>query len=390
MRHNPWYAKPVMFSRRNWMRLVPAAVAALPAWAQSRLRFPGKRPLLVHNDFPEDLETPVEYFDTWITPLDRFFVRQHIPRPKVDASAYRLTVHGLVSSPLTLTLDDLKKMPQVKVPATLECAGNGRGNFQPKVPGLQWTKGAIGNAEWRGVRVADLLKKAGVKPEAKYGTANGMDMGVGKTPDFIRSVPMRKLMHEATLIALEMNGVPIPELHGFPARLIIPGWDGASWVKWVNDLNLSAEPDKGFYFATAYKHPNYSVGPGGSAKPEDMQVIEGMAVMSFFSRPLDQSKVRAGSVELRGMAYGGENRITRVEVSVDGGAKWSLAKLGAEDFPFAWRTFSYDWKPSRKGYYVLCARATDSAGRVQPIETEWNPSGYLWNAIDRIGVTVEA
>jgi DMSO/TMAO reductase YedYZ molybdopterin-dependent catalytic subunit len=351
--------------------------------------FPGKRPLLVHNDFPEDLETPVEYFDSWITPLDRFFVRQHLPRPKVDASSYRLSVNGLVGTPLALSLEDLKQMPQVKVPATLECAGNGRGNFRPKVPGLQWMKGAIGNAEWRGVRVADLLKKAGVRSEAKFGTANGLDVGVAKTPDFIRSIPMQKLMHAATLIALEMNGAPIPELHGFPARLIIPGWDGASWVKWVSDLHLSAEPTKEFYFATAYRYPNYAVGPGGSAKPEDMGVIEGMAVMSFFTSPLDQAKAPAGKVTMRGMAYGGENRVARVEVSADGGSKWVDARLGVEDHPFAWRTFTQEWSPARKGYYVLCARATDSKGRVQPIEAEWNPSGYLWNALDRIGVTVE-
>lgn len=378
-----------MISRRNWMRLLPAAYAALPAWAQSPPVFPGKRPMLVHNDFPEDLETPVEYFDSWLTPVDRFFVRQHLPRPKVDAAAYRLKVHGLVNSSLELSLDDLKKFPQVKIPATLECAGNGRGNFKPKIPGLQWTKGAIGNAEWRGVRVADLLKKAGVKTEAKFGTANGMDTGAGKTPDFIRSVPLRKLLHESTIIALDMNGQPLPELHGFPARLIVPGWDGASWVKWVNDLQLTAEADKGFYFATAYKYPNFSVGPGGAAKPEEMEVLEGMAVVSFFSKPLDQAKVKIGAVPVMGVAFGGEHRITRVEVSSDGGAKWVDAKLGPENIQFAWRTFTHEFKVSKKGYYTLCCRATDSAGRMQPIEAEWNPSGYLWNAVDRIGITVE-
>ncbi|MBL8176849.1 MAG: sulfite oxidase [Bryobacterales bacterium] len=379
-----------MLSRRHWMRTLSAALAGFPTWAQSTLRFPGKRPMLVHNDFPEDLETPVEYFDSWLTPIDKFFVRQHLPRPKADPAAYRLKVHGLVHTPLSLSLDDLRKMPQFKVPATLECAGNGRGNFKPKIPGLQWTKGAIGNAEWRGVRTADLLKRAGVKPDAKFGTANGMDAGVAKTPDFIRSVPLRKLMHESTLIALEMNGQPLPELHGFPARLIVPGWDGASWVKWVNDLELSPQADKGFYFATAYKYPNFSVGPGGAAKPEEMEVLEGMAVVSFFSKPLDQAKVKIGSVPLFGVAFGGENRISRVDISTDGGATWAAARLGAENFQFAWRTFSYDWKPAKKGHYTLCARATDTSGRVQPIEAEWNPSGYLWNAIDRISVTVEA
>ncbi|MBI3207811.1 MAG: molybdopterin-dependent oxidoreductase, partial [Candidatus Solibacter usitatus] len=266
-----------MFSRRHWIKIAAASASGLPAAAQNSLVFPGKRPMLVHNDFPEDLETPVEYFDSWITPNDAFFVRQHLPRPRMDASTYRLSIQGLASTPLSLSLDDLRKMPQVKLPATLECAGNGRSYFKPRMPGLLWSKGAIGNAEWRGVRVADLLRKAGLKPEAKFGNINGADVGVGKTPDFIRSIPVRKLLHESTLIALEMNGEPLPELHGFPARLIVPGWDGASWVKWVNEIKLDAKSDPGFYFATAYRYPRVLTTPGVGAKPEDMEVLEGMA-----------------------------------------------------------------------------------------------------------------
>lgn len=371
------------------MGVVAAGTASLPGWAQAPLSFAGKRSLLVHNDFPEDLETPVEAFDSWITPNDTFFVRQHLPRPKVDAASYRLKVSGMVSTPLELSLDDLKKMPQVKVPATLECAGNGRSYFRPKMPGLQWTKGAIGNAEWRGVRVADILKKAGAGAAAKYGNFNGADVGAGKTPDFIRSIPMRKLQLDTTIIALEMNGEPLPELHGFPARLIVPGWDGASWVKWVNDLKVDEKPDAGFYFGTAYRYPKYAVAPGGAVKPEDMEVLEGMAVKSFFTRPADQSKVKAGPLSVQGFAWAGEHRVTRVEVSIDGGAKWQDAKLGTQNVPFCWRTFQFSFTPAKPGYYVLCSRATDSSGRVQPIEAPWNPSGYLWNSIDRIGVTVE-
>jgi DMSO/TMAO reductase YedYZ molybdopterin-dependent catalytic subunit len=380
-----------MFSRRKWMKVLGAGMSAFHGWGQGPLRFPGKRPMLVQNDFPEDLETPVEYFDTWITPNDAFFVRQHLPRPKVDAGSWRLKAGGMVSSPLTLTLDDLKKMPQVKVPATLECAGNGRTNFRPKVPGLQWSKGAMGNAEWRGVRMVDLLKRAGAATGAKYGNFNGADNGVAKTPDFIRSIPMRKLMHESTIVALEMNGAPLPEIHGFPARLIVPGWDGASWVKWVTEMELSEEPSKGFYFATAYRYPKYSPAPGSAVKPEDMEVLEGMAVTSYFARPAHGSTAKKGSaLRLQGVAYAGENRVSRVEVSTDGGSRWIDAKLSPQNYPFAWRLFTYDWTPSMQGYHILCSRATDSAGRVQPVECPWNPGGYMWNSIDRIGVNVEA
>lgn len=371
------------------MSFLAAGVTPFSASAQSPLSFPGKRSLMVHSEFPEDLETPVEAFDSWITPNDTFFVRQHLPRPKVAAAAYRLKVSGMVSSPLDLSLDNLRKMPQVKVAATLECAGNGRSYFRPKLPGLQWTKGAIGNAEWRGVRLTDILKKAGAATAARYGNFNGADVGAGKTPDFIRSIPMRKLMLESTIVALEMNGEPLPEIHGFPARLIVPGWDGASWVKWVNDLKVDEKPDSGFYFGTAYRYPKYAVGPGGAARPEDMEVLEGMAVKSFFTRPADQSKVKAGPVNVQGFAWAGEHRVTRVEISTDGGGKWQDARLGTQNIPFCWRTFQFSFTPPKPGHYVLCSRATDSSGRVQPIEAPWNPPGYLWNSIDRIGIMVE-
>ncbi len=378
-----------MHSRRHWLRAVGAGWAGLPVAAQE-LVFPGKRPMLVQNDFPEDLESPVEYFDQWLTPNDAFFVRHHLPRPQIDHAAFRLEIGGLASNKLSLSLDDLRKLPQFKVPATLECAGNGRNFFHPKLPGLQWKKGAVGNAEWRGPRLADLMDKAGAAAEAQWGTFNGADVPVGKTPDFIRSIPMRKLRHPSTLIALEMNGEPLPAIHGGPARLVVPGWDGASWVKWVTGFTLAAQPDSGFYFATGYRYPKYPVGPGGAAKPEDMEVIEGMAVKSIFVKPLDNAKVARAPQRLQGMAWAGENRVARVEISSDGGAKWRDAILGPENFNFAWRSWRLDWSPARPGHHILMSRATDSAGRVQPIEPVWNPSGYLWNGVDRIGVTVEA
>ena len=373
------------------MKIAGAGAVTGPLSAQQALTFPGKRPMLVHNDFPEDLESPADYFDTWITPNDKFFVRQHLPRPKVDAGKYRLDISGMVGTPLQLTLDDLKKLPQYKVPATLECAGNGRSFFRPRLAGLQWSKGAIGNAEWRGPRIADLLRKAGgASAAAKYGSFDGADTGVAKTPDFIRSIPLRKLNLETTILALEMNGEPLPELHGFPARLIVPGWDGASWVKWVTRMVLVDKPDPGFYMATGYKYPRRLTAPGVGAKPEDMETIEGMAVKSFFVKPADQAKVKLGPVSLQGVAWGGENRIMRVEVSVDGGAKWQDAKMSSQNFPFAWRLWNFEWTPAQPGYYTAAVRATDSAGRTQPIEAPWNPSGYLWNSIERLGLMVEA
>lgn len=384
-----------ILDRRQWLKVLGVASGSLPALfaapqsSEKSFVFPGKRSMIVHNDFPEDLETPVDALTTWITPNDAFFVRQHLPRPRVSAGAYQLEITGLVSNKTALSLADLQKLPQVTVPATLECAGNGRGNFKPRMPGLQWSKGAMGNAEWRGPRLSEVLKKAGVSGQATYANFDGADVGLATTPNFIRSIPMRKVMHESTILALQMNGETIPEIHGFPARLIVPGWDGASWVKWVTSIELADKIHGGFYMQTAYRYPRYATAPGGAAKPEELDVIEGMAVKSFFTRPADQSKIAKARTTFTGIAWAGEEKVTRVEISTDGGSRWQDAKMGKEDFRFAWRLWSFEWTPSRPGYHLLMSRATDSAGRVQPIEPAWNPSGYLWNGIDKVGVTVE-
>ncbi len=377
-------------NRNITRRALLAAPALLPVLAQDDPCFAGKRPMIVHSDFPEDLESLPEYLSTWITPNDSFFVRQHLPRPKADAVSHRIEIGGLVKQQLSLTIADLRALPQTSVPAVLECAGNGRSYFRPKMPGLQWTKGAIGNAEWRGPRLGDVLARAGVSPQAAYADFDGLDVGAAKTPDFIRSIPMRKVLHPATILALGMNGLPLPDLHGGPVRLIVPGWDGACWVKWVAKIDLVEKMHAGFYMNPAYRYPKTPVAPGGAAKPEDLEVLEGMAVKSFFARPADQTKGTVGlPLTLTGPAWAGEYKIVRVDVSTDGGATWRAAALSRQDVQFSWRIWSASWTPARPGYYTLCCRATDSSGRVQPIEPPWNPSGYLWNAVDRIGVMVE-
>ena len=349
----------------------------------------GKRPMILHNDRPEDLETPVRYFDSWITPVDAFFVRQHLPRPApIATDSYRLAVNGMVGKPLELTLADLGKLPQYTVPATIECTGNGRAFYSPKLPGIQWTRGAIGNAEWRGPRVSDVLKLAGGAGSAAFIETDGADTGVATTPDFVRSLPMSKAMHPATILAMSMNG-QTPDIHGFPARLIVPGWDGTSSVKWVIRLSATAQPNGGFFMNPGYRYPKYALPPGSPPKPAELEVIEGMPVKSCITAPEDQTKAVLGALTIRGFAWAGEQAIERVEVSTDGGSRWRDAQLSTPKLPFAWRLWQIDWRPSDPGYYTILSRATDTAGRVQPIVSSWNPSGYLWNAIDRVGVTVE-
>jgi len=378
-------------NRRQILAALLAAAAAKPGKGADGAAIPGKRPMILHNDRPEDLETPVAYFDSWVTPVDAFFVRQHLPRPAaIDPAAYKLTINGMVSKPAQLTLADLQKLPQHTVPATLECAGNGRAFYNPKVPGIQWGRGGVGNAEWTGPRLSDVLKLAGAGQKAAYLEIDGADSGVAQTPDFVRGMRMEKAMHPATILALKMNG-QTPDLHGFPARLIVPGWDGASWIKWVVRLSPVAEQSKGFFMNPGYRFPKYNLPPGSPPKPAELEIIEGMPVKSTLTAPEDGAKVvfGGGAIAIRGFAWAGENAIERVEVSTDGGSRWQNAQLSAQKLPFAWRLFTLNWTPKDPGYYTVLSRATDTAGRVQPIVPPWNPSGYLWNGIDRIGINVE-
>jgi DMSO/TMAO reductase YedYZ molybdopterin-dependent catalytic subunit len=378
------------FNRREILSAFATAAAFRSVLkADDPVIIPGKRPMIVHSDRPEDLETPLRYFDSWITPTDSFFVRHHLPRPSIDQAAYRLTVEGMVSKPQKLTLAGLQKLPQHTVPAVIECTGNGRAFYSPKVPGIQWTRGAIGNAEWTGPRISDVLNLAGASGSGAFLDADGADAGVASTPDFIRSLPMKKAMHPATILALKMNGQPLPELHGAPARLLVPGWDGASSLKWVVRLSVTAQPHNGFYMNPAYRYPRYNLPPGTPARPAELEILEAMPVKSSITAPEDQARLKLGPVTIRGFAWAGEQAIERVEVSTDGGSQWRNATLSREKLPFAWRLFQLEWQPRDPGYYTILSRATDTAGHVQPVVAAWNPSGYLFNAIDRVGVIVE-
>jgi DMSO/TMAO reductase YedYZ molybdopterin-dependent catalytic subunit len=375
-------------NRREWIAgLVSAGFARA---ADDPVVVAGKRAMILHNDRPEDLETPLAYLDSYLTPNDAFFVRQHLPRPPaIDRAQFRLTVDGMVSKRVELSVADLEKLPQQTVTAVIECAGNGRSMYSPKIPGIQWSRGAIGNAEWSGPSVADVLKAAGGAASAAWVDADGADKGLAATPDFVRSVPMKKAMHPATIVALKMNGQPLPELHGSPARLITPGWDGASSVKWLVRVTAAAQANSGFFMNPAYRYPKYPIAPGGAARPAEMESIEGMPVKSTITAPENQSKVATGTVTVRGFAWAGEEAIERVDVSTDGGSRWQAAELTGPKKNFAWRLWKLEWKAVEPGYYTVLSRATDTAGRVQPVVAAWNPSGYLWNAIDRIGVLVE-
>ncbi len=368
-----------------------AASQLLPASALSQDRvIAGKEKLIVRSLRPEDLETPVGLLNTYLTPKELFYVRHHAYAPTVNAGDWKLTIDGEVEKPFTLTLDELKKLPKATVTVTLECAGNGRAFYEPSVHGIQWERGAVGTARFTGARLADVLKKAGVKATGKYVLLDGADKPVGKQPKFQRNVPMAKAMHVDTVLAYEMNGEPLPALHGFPLRAVISGWEGAYAVKWLNHVSVIAQEHDGFFVKTAYRYPNRRVAPGEAVAPADMEPVKGLVVKSLIHTPLEGAKFKPGVVKMAGFAWAGESFITKVEVSMDNGASWKLAKLGKEKERYAWQGFEAEFNITAPGSYLLMARATDDKGNVQPVAPQWNPSGYLWNVIEKVRIDVKA
>lgn len=347
-----------------------------------------KSKLIVRSVSPQDLETPVHLLDTWITPNDLFYVRSHMLTPKINLQEWRLQIDGAVNQPLTLTLDDLRRFPEVSQVVTLECSGNGRALFEPTVAGAQWHKGAVGNARWTGARLLDVLKKAGLKSESKYITVDGADRPMGKMPDYIRSHPLEKAMHPDTILAYKMNGEILPIPHGYPLRLMVPGWTGNHSVKWLTHIRVSPQEDEGPFAKVAYRFPMRPVAPGAGVSPAEMKMITSLVVKSLITGPADGARLAAGQTRMTGVAYAGEANITGVEVSTDLGKTWQPAKLGRDHARYAWRPWEYLWEVKAPGSYQILSRARDDRGDAQPILQNWNPSGYLWNVVDRIQVHV--
>jgi sulfite oxidase len=387
-------------SRRDFLKTASAvALAASPlfscatSWAgeDSAIAISGKDGMIVRSTRFLDLETPVEFMTEWITPVNHFFVRNHMFEPaKFDAKVWQLSITGEVEKPLTLTLADLEKLSSHSVVNTMECAGNGRALQNPKVPGIQWGKGAVGNARFAGPSLKTLLEKAGVKDAAKHVQFRGLDQVPGKVPPFIRSIPIDKAMDADTLIATQMNGAPLTPHHGFPARVLTPGWAGAASCKWLTEITVLDKPAEGNFMSPGYRLPNTPVKPGEAVKPEDTHSVTALTVKSLIAAPSEGVKLKHGAHVIQGVAWAGVADITKIEISADGGATWNEATLGKDNAKYAWRLWSYNWKPARSGDYVILSRATDSLGRVQPEAPVWNPSGYLYNAYDQVKVNVQA
>ncbi|MGB8761375.1 MAG: sulfite oxidase [Candidatus Sulfotelmatobacter sp.] len=387
-----------MNSRRDFLKHISGAAvlaAATPSvltWALPQgqaVDFPGEDGMILRSFRFVDLESPVEYFYTWLTPVPHFFVRNHMFEPtELDAHDWRLSIGGEVEKPITLKLAELSKIETHSVVNTLECAGNGRSLHRPQVPGIQWGKGAVGTARFSGPRLRDVLERAGVKPTGKHVMFRGLDEVPGKVPPFIRSIPIEKALDADTLIATHMNGSPLPKHHGFPARVLVPGWIGAASCKWLTEIKVLEAEFVGNFMSGGYRIPNQPVKPGETVKPEDTHPLTALNVKSVIAAPTDGANLKAGNIRVHGAAWAGEADVEKVEISTDGGAAWNSATLGHEQAHYAWRLWAYDWKPGKSGDYTILSRATDSQGRTQPSAAVWNPSGYLNNAIDQVKVHV--
>jgi DMSO/TMAO reductase YedYZ molybdopterin-dependent catalytic subunit len=368
------------------------AEAADPILAGRPLvRYPEKTDLILLTARPPQLETPMRYFDRAITPNEAFFVRYHVfPIPtSVDLATWRLRLGGLVDRPLELSMEDLKaKFPRVAVTAVNQCSGNSRGRFAPRVLGGEWGDGAMGNAEWAGARLRDVLAMAGVRPGALQVTFDGLDRPVFPTvPDFVKSLDVSRIMDDPDiLIAYEMNGAPLPMLNGFPARLIVPGWYATYWVKNLSDITVIDHVFEQFWMKPAYRIPANACGcvePGTA--PKETVPINRMTVRSFIATPGSGTRVAVGRpTTLKGIAFDGGYGIREAQVSDDGGASWRRVDLGPDLGRYSFREWSAAWTPARPGAHRVMVRAFNRIGESQGTEPLWNPSGYLRNVVEHI------
>ncbi|MFT7573252.1 MAG: DMSO/TMAO reductase YedYZ molybdopterin-dependent catalytic subunit [Paracoccaceae bacterium] len=378
----------IPFHRNMPAGFIPEALAANP------VKIDGKDGLTILNDRPVNAETPAHLLNDEVTPTARHFIRNNGTMPEeLDAGKWNLRLDGLVDTPMTLSIADLKSRFEVVTERlVIECGGNGRAAFAPPARGNQWTLGAVACSEWTGVRLADVLTAAGVKKNAIYTAHEGADGHLsgkeGKLP-ISRGVPLEKAMNPHNLIAFAMNGQDIHPMNGAPLRLVVPGWPGSCSQKWLTRIWLrDVVHDGAKMTGTSYRVPRYPVAPGQKVPKKDFDIIEAMPVKSLITTPQTGQTVSGRSMPVGGHAWAGDNAVAQVEVSVDFGATWMKTDLKTPKNPYAWQRWSVDVEFPMAGYYEIWARATDDRGHAQPFAIAWNPKGYLNNSMHRISVKV--
>jgi DMSO/TMAO reductase YedYZ molybdopterin-dependent catalytic subunit len=408
------FSKPIIYnpSRRRFLQgagILAGAVATFPAWADTFVNldlpggpdrrelttaFPQKAQMILQRTRPPLLETPWDVFDRGVfTPNNQFFVRWHwaaIPQ-KVDVATFKITVRGHVNRVLSLSLADLLGMPRVEIVAVTQCSGNSRGLFQPRVSGAQWENGAMGNARWRGVRLRDVLDRAGVKAGAVAVRSSGLDGTVVEgAPKLMKPLDVDHARDGKVMLAFQMNGEQLPLLNGFPVRLVVPGWYGDYWVKMLNEIEVLDTPDENYFEKTAYRVPDT---PHASVRPGQTGFktvpVTRLVPRSFFTNVSDKTTVNSGAaIPVRGIAFGGDSGVSKVELSSDGGRSWQKTALGRDEGTYSFRQWSTQITAPQPGKLTLLVRCTNTQGDVQPAEANWNGGGLMRNVIERIQLTV--
>ncbi|CAN0656873.1 putative molybdopterin-binding oxidoreductase (plasmid) [Nitratireductor aquimarinus] len=375
----------IPFHRNMPVGLVPAA------FAQDGDALAGKDGLTLLNDRPVNAETPPELLDDAVTPISRHFIRNNgVPPENVDADAWTLTIDGFVDNPLELSIADLRdQFEVVTMQLTLECGGNGRGFFDPPASGNQWTYGAVACSEWTGVRLKDVLEKAGVQSNVVYTAHYGADGHLSGDPDKLpisRGVPIAKALTDNVLIAFEMNGEALHPMNGAPLRLVVAGWPASTAQKWLTRIELRDQVHDGPKMTgTSYRVPAYPVAPGQEVPEEDFVIIERMPVKSLITFPANGTDIGM-ETDVRGHAWSGDRAISKLDISIDFGTTWQTVELDDPVNDGAWQNWRTKVTLPQAGYYEIWARATDSEGDMQPFAIAWNPKGYLNNSMHRVGV----
>ena len=336
---------------------------------------------------PENSETPLLDLRSWVTPTSLFFVRNHFDVPEISLDDYRLKIGGLVRDELSLDWAAIEGLPTRSVFATMECAGNGRSFLEQSVEGVQWGAGAIGHAEWTGVPLRDVLRKAGPSDNVREVVFSGADRGTEadhpQTMVFARSLPLDTAMGEDILLATSMNGEPLTPSHGYPLRLIVPGWYGVASVKWLTGITLTDKEFHGYYQSVKYTTQRRT------ARGLRTEVVGEMQPKSEILQPSHGQKLGIGMSRILGMAWAGPDAVAGVEVSVDGGQSWSAAELVGMTAPYSWTMWEYSWRPTQPGRYSLLSRAVSTSGRMQPMRHDPLCTGYLIHYSRPIEVDLE-
>ena len=399
-------------SRRRILQsagILGGVAATFPAWADTYIdldlpggpdkrelstAFPQKAQMIVQRTRPPLLETPWDVYDRSVfTPNDRFFVRWHwavIPEA-VDVAAFKLTVRGHVNQTISLSLAELLAMPRVELAAVCQCSGNSRGLFQPRVAGAQWQNGAMGNARWTGVRLRDVLDRAGVKAGAVAVRSSGLDDPVvPAAPKVMKPLGIDHARDGEVMLAFQMNGEQLPLLNGFPMRQIVPGWYADYWIKMLSDIEVLDAPDQNYWERVGYRVPDT---PHASVKPGETGFktvpVTRMVPRSFFTNVTDGTIVRPGAlVPVTGIAFGGDSGVSRVELSTDSGRDWQPTALGRDEGTYSFRQWSTQIAAPESGMLRLQVRCINTKGEVQPAEPNWNGGGFMRNVIETVQLKV--